>query len=58
MLVLMQCSPQYNLGKHKGYGTAEHVAAIFKHGPSPIHRMTFAPIKGKFQPHPLYKSVK
>lgn len=36
--------PQYGFAKHKGYGTAEHVAAIHKHGPCPIHRKTFEPI--------------
>lgn len=38
--------PQYGFAKHKGYGTAEHVAAIKKYGPCPIHRLTFEPIKG------------
>lgn len=33
--------PQYGLAKHKGYGTKEHLAALSKHGPSPLHRMTF-----------------
>lgn len=33
--------PQYGLAKHKGYGTKEHLAALRKHGPSPLHRMTF-----------------
>ncbi len=37
--------PQYLLGKNKGYPTAEHMAAVSKHGPSPIHRLTFAPLK-------------
>jgi hypothetical protein len=37
--------PAYNFEQHKGYGTAAHVAAIFKHGPCPYHRMTFAPLK-------------
>jgi len=27
--------------KHKGYGTAAHYAALRKHGPSPIHRLSF-----------------
>lgn len=36
--------PQYGFAKHKGYGTAEHVAAIRKYGPCPIHRKTFEPI--------------
>lgn len=33
--------PEYGFAKHKGYGTADHVAAIKKYGPCPIHRMTF-----------------
>jgi len=37
--------PQYGFAEHKGYGTAAHLAAIATHGPCPIHRMTFAPLK-------------
>ncbi len=37
--------PEYGFAKHKGYGTAKHLAAIAKHGGCPIHRMTFAPLK-------------
>lgn len=37
--------PQYGFARHKGYGTKFHMAAIKDHGPSPIHRMTFRPIK-------------
>jgi len=33
--------PQYGFAKNKGYGTAEHIAAIRKHGPCPIHRRSF-----------------
>ena len=33
--------PQYGFARHKGYGTAEHIAAIRKYGPCPIHRMSF-----------------
>ncbi|MCS1351350.1 ribonuclease HII [Mechercharimyces sp. CAU 1602] len=36
--------PQYGLDKHMGYGTAEHLAAIRKWGPTPLHRMSFAPV--------------
>lgn len=31
----------YNLKKHKGYGTREHIEKILELGPSPIHRMSF-----------------
>lgn len=37
--------PGYGFGRHKGYGTREHCAAIELLGPSPIHRMSFAPLK-------------
>ncbi len=33
--------PQYGFAKHKGYGTAQHTAAILEHGDCPIHRQTF-----------------
>ena len=33
--------PEYGFAKHKGYGTAEHYAALRKYGPCPIHRRTF-----------------
>ena len=37
--------PGYGFAIHKGYGTPQHLAAITKLGPCPIHRMTFAPLK-------------
>lgn len=33
--------PEYGFAGHKGYGSVEHIAAIKKYGPSPIHRATF-----------------
>lgn len=33
--------PQYGFARNKGYGTAEHIAALKKYGPCPIHRRTF-----------------
>jgi len=33
--------PEYGFAKHKGYGTAEHIAAIKKYGLCPIHRLSF-----------------
>ncbi len=33
--------PQYGFAKHKGYGTAAHIAALREYGPTPIHRRTF-----------------
>ena len=37
--------PQYGFARHKGYGTREHMDAIAKHGPCPIHRRSFAGVK-------------
>jgi ribonuclease HII len=37
--------PQYGFARHKGYATAEHFAALVEHGPCPIHRQSFEPIK-------------
>jgi ribonuclease HII len=37
--------PQYGFDKHKGYPTAEHKRSIIKHGPCPIHRLTFRGVK-------------
>lgn len=36
--------PQYGFVKHKGYGTAEHMAALQTHGACPEHRKTFRPV--------------
>lgn len=36
--------PQYGFDQHKGYGTAQHLAALQAHGPADCHRMTFAPV--------------
>lgn len=37
--------PQYGFARHKGYGTREHLDAIARHGPCPIHRRSFAGVK-------------
>lgn len=37
--------PQYGFDNHKGYFTREHMDALRKHGPCPIHRRTYAPIR-------------
>ncbi len=36
--------PAYGFDQHKGYGTAQHLAALEAHGPTDCHRMTFAPV--------------
>jgi ribonuclease HII len=37
--------PQYGLARHKGYGTPDHLEALRLHGPSPLHRHSFAPVR-------------
>jgi len=36
--------PHYGFAQNKGYGTADHLAALDRHGPCPIHRRSFAPV--------------
>ena len=36
--------PQYGWDRNMGYGTAEHMAALQTHGPTPLHRKSFAPV--------------
>lgn len=45
MLMLDQYYPEYGFAKHKGYGTKQHLEALEKFGASPMHRLSFAPIK-------------
>ncbi len=37
--------PGYGLARHKGYPTPEHLAALARLGPSPLHRRSFAPVR-------------
>ena len=37
--------PAYGFERHKGYGTPEHLAALRTHGPTPLHRRSFAPVR-------------
>jgi ribonuclease HII len=45
MQKLDQHFPGYGFARHKGYGTAQHRAALAELGPCPIHRYSFRPIK-------------
>nr|WP_244610009.1 ribonuclease HII [Lampropedia puyangensis] len=47
--------PVYGFAKHKGYGTAQHMAALQQHGACDLHRSSFAPVAqaklaGKLKP--------
>jgi ribonuclease HII len=37
--------PMYGFAEHKGYSTERHLAALSQHGPCPLHRRSFSPIK-------------
>ena len=46
LLVTMEATyPGYGFAKHKGYGTAQHLAALQRLGPCPQHRRSFAPLR-------------
>lgn len=45
LVVLHAAYPQYGFDRHKGYGTAAHLAALRAHGPTPAHRRSFAPVR-------------
>ena len=37
--------PEYGLAQHKGYPTRAHLESLKRHGPSPIHRLSFSPCR-------------
>jgi len=41
--------PQYCFDQHKGYGTALHLERLREHGPSPVHRRSFGPVRQLLQ---------
>ena len=44
MLEAAAAHPHYGWERNKGYGTAEHMEALRVHGPTPLHRRSFAPV--------------
>jgi ribonuclease HII len=53
MLILHKEHPEYGFDQHKGYGTPAHLAVLKRHGATPHHRYSFAPIRelsGLFAP--------
>jgi ribonuclease HII len=42
--------PAYGFGRHMGYATRDHLAALRAHGPSPVHRRSFAPVLAALPP--------
>ena len=47
MRVWDEIFPEYGLASHKGYSTPEHCAAIEKFGPTPLHRLSFEPVRAR-----------
>lgn len=44
MVEYAETYPEYGFDRHKGYGTRQHLEALRRHGPCPIHRKSFAPV--------------
>jgi ribonuclease HII len=40
-----QIYPQYGLAQNKGYATPEHLEALLRHGPTPLHRSSYEPVR-------------
>jgi ribonuclease HII len=50
LVALHETYPQYAFDQHKGYSTALHLARLREHGPSPVHRRSFAPVRALLEP--------
>ena len=46
--------PLYGFDEHKGYSTPAHLAALARHGPCPLHRRSFAPVRAALQGPDLF----
>lgn len=44
MIAAAKDHPQYGWERNKGYGTKDHMEALRRHGPTPLHRRSFAPV--------------
>lgn len=45
MLELHELYPEFGFDRHKGYGTALHMSVLWRLGPTPAHRRSFAPVR-------------
>jgi ribonuclease HII len=50
LVALHEAYPQYAFDQHKGYSTALHLERLRQHGPCPVHRRSFAPVRALLQP--------
>ncbi|MBI5095792.1 MAG: ribonuclease HII [Candidatus Hydrogenedentes bacterium] len=57
MMELDRIYPEYGFARHKGYGTADHIEAIRRHGPCPAHRKSFAPISDLCETAALFEPL-
>jgi ribonuclease HII len=53
LVTLHATYPEYAFDQHKGYGTALHLARLKEHGPCPVHRRSFAPVRLLLAPLPV-----
>lgn len=49
MCRLHEIYPDYGFAGHKGYGTPAHYRALDRHGPCPIHRRSFGPVREAYE---------
>jgi ribonuclease HII len=49
LVALHEAYPQYAFDQHKGYSTALHLERLRLHGPCPVHRRSFAPVRALLQ---------
>src|SRR3954452_4428088 len=49
--------PQYGLASNKGYSTPKHITSLREHGPSPLHRQSFAPVWTASAPQEVLESM-
>ena len=54
---LHEAYPQYAFDQHKGYGTELHLARLREHGPCPVHRRSFAPVRALVVQPDLFAQV-
>lgn len=50
LVSLHETWPQYAFDQHKGYSTPLHLSRLREHGPCPVHRRSFAPVRALLEP--------
>lgn len=51
MVELDTLYPEYGFASHKGYRSRRHAAALERHGPCPVHRRSFKPVRESWEQH-------